>query len=281
MSTLPFRGSSSEVQRFGTDVAYFAFVNIGFYQSATGMMANLEHQNAIATNLSRQSVTGSRQSVTSFVVDKRFQPADNSSQASSKVEMKGDSLGVTTVSRIDFSQGPVTRTGSPLNVAIQGEAFFCVREKSGDITYTRNGNFYRDAEGNVLTDDGASLLRDGNSPLVVQDAYSVVIDSEGTIRDSQTANEIGKLALAHFDNPSEALKEGNFSRFVPHNQESVREGKKYSDKILQGHLEGGNAQPVIQMVNMIQTMRAYEANQKAIAAQDESTGRLLQTVGRA
>ncbi|MEZ0374891.1 MAG: flagellar hook-basal body complex protein, partial [Candidatus Sericytochromatia bacterium] len=67
----------------------------------------------------------------------------------------GISVGSTTT---DFSQGSIVQTKNQGDIALQGNAFFAAVDAAGKITYTRNGEFHFDDQGNLVTADGLFVL---------------------------------------------------------------------------------------------------------------------------
>jgi flagellar basal-body rod protein FlgG len=112
----------------------------------------------------------------------------------------------------DFAQGPLHQTGSPLDVAIEGDGFFQVTDPSGDILYTRAGNFSRNANGELVM-GSANVGRLLEPPITIpEDATDIVISAEGIVSvrqpGSPNLSQIGQTELAAFINPEGLLKRG-------------------------------------------------------------------------
>src|SRR5271156_1375246 len=120
-------------------------MNVGLYSGAAGMKVGEDYQQLIAENLSLQSVPGYRQSLPVFSTDP--QATTGPGQQSSS----GNTASVRMTRVTDFSQGPVQPTGNPYDAAIEGKAFFEVREADGTTTYTRNGSFSISPQGQLHT----------------------------------------------------------------------------------------------------------------------------------
>jgi len=235
------------------------------------MLANLAAQENISTNLARQSISGHRQRVAAFEVD-TTKLTDMAMRESRMPKVTAMNIPVYMKSALDFSQGPMMSTGDTLNLAIEGKSFFKVKASDGSVGYTRNGSFSRQLDGTVTTSDGAQLLMENGGALQVQSADKVTIHPDGRVFEGE--NEVGRIGLAYFSDPTASLTESGPSRFSATDGSEIA-GRAPSDKVVQGYLEGSNSNVVSQMVNMIQAVRAYESNQKAIASQDESTGKLI------
>ena len=254
-----------------------ACVNIGIYQSAAGMMATAQYQSQIASNLSRQVIPGHRQAVTAFEIDTSKSPKQ--SGASLPVGMMtAQGTPLTTVSRLDFTQGALIPSDDQLSVAIQGGSFFTVADEEGNISYTRNGQFKMAPDGSVRTNEGAKVLLEGGSPFQVVDKSTVQISSDGRV--SADGAEVGRLGLAHFANPGESLMESGPGRMVTRPNQEAIPGPQAGDRFAQGMVEGSNTNTVDQMVRMISVFRSYEANQKALNAHDENNRSILGAAGR-
>ncbi len=242
------------------------------------MRSNLDRQSVIAANLARQTIPGSHQSISAFEV-KDDTSVQNRGRGEVSPKVVSKNFQIHTEVATDFRSGPITQSGDPLHFAIQGkDSFFRVLDKNtGSELYTRNGAFYRANDGRVLTTDGDAVLTDAGTPMTVSSASKLEVDEQG--RAKLNGIEAGKLGIVHFENPSEALVDAGTGRYSL-TEESLRlPGMAPADIVLQRSLEYGNTDVVGSTISMMQTLRLYEANQKALAAQDESTGRLLRMVG--
>ena len=119
----------------------------------------------------------------------------------------------------------------------------------------------------------------GGSPITLDTskAGTVAIGADGTISIDGVSQS--SLGLAHFDNPSASLQPGAYGRFVSANSSDAKSGLAPNDHVLQGSLEQSNGNPVVQMANMIQAARIYEANSKSMKAVDDTQNQLITTLG--
>ena len=246
-------------------------MNVGLYSSAAGMRMGEAYQDLATENLSLQSVPGFRQSFPVFTTD----PTMVSTQAG--VANGGNPAAVRMTRMTDFSQGPVTPSGSPYHLAIQGQAFFQVKETDGTTSYTRDGAFELSPTGKLLTTDGAQVLSQGGAPVTISTAGGTPsIGPDGSIQ--VAGQQVGSIGLVHFKNAATSLQPAAAGRFVAPQHDAVQ-GLAANDQVMQGKLEGSNGNPVAEIANMIQAVRLYEANQKTIQAADSNQNQLINTLG--
>jgi flagellar basal-body rod protein FlgG len=186
--------------------------------------------------------------------------------------------------QLDLEQGSLENTGSPFDVAIEGQGFFRIRilDSVGDGTgYTRNGHFFlnRDGELVVGSRDGYRLEPSITIPPTAKD---VSISTTGLIEymqpGSNARQSAGQLQLTTFINP-QGLKTlgGNVFIQTPASGEPItaNAGRDGAGQIVQGFLEGSNVDPVKELVTLIKTQRAFELNSQSIQTADQA----LQTIG--
>lgn len=259
----------------------------GIYSSASGMLADQTRMDVLANNLANASTTGYKKD---YAVGRSFQDLllervgdrtpDGKIGPTAPVGPLGlGSFIVTTATRV--TSGNLRHTGNPLDVAIMGDGFFTVSTPHG-IRYTRQGAFVQDAEGMLSTLDGYRVLVGGQE--VGGRGVTLSINDEGVVLadgapvgplDIVTTAEIGLMkkeggTLWAPAGPADAVELVVPERSDPRGPFQVRAG----------FLESANVEPVLEMVDLITTMRSYEANQKALQAQDESLGKAVNEVGR-
>jgi flagellar basal-body rod protein FlgG len=170
-----------------------------------------------------------------------------------------------------YSQGNMMATQNALDVAISGDGFFQILQPDGTIAYSRDGSFKVSATGQVVTASGAQI-----QPAIVvpQNASSITIGADGTISVSLHGGgeqQLGQVQLARFLNPAGLLPIGqNLAKPTAASGQPVvsQPGQNGAGVLVQGALEASNVNVVEEMVNMIETQRAYEVNSKAISAAD-------------
>jgi flagellar basal-body rod protein FlgG len=174
---------------------------------------------------------------------------------------------------IIFTEGSFTETGNPLDVVIQGNGFFQVLQPSGELAYTRAGQFQFDQNGNVVTSSGMALQPQITIP---PDAQAVTIAPDGTVSytlpNQTAAQQAGQIQLANFQNPAGLNSLGN-NLYSPTDASGdavvgVPGGPQGMGALLQGYTEQSNVSVVDEFIDMIQTQRGYEANSKVVTAAD-------------
>jgi flagellar basal-body rod protein FlgF len=168
----------------------------------------------------------------------------------------------------DFRPGALLPTGNPLDLAIEGDAFFVVQTPAGE-RYTRNGAFKINSIGQLVTTEGYQVQSDGGGQILFQNNDSQIsITDEGEIRvreaaDSRSDVLRGKLRIVRFDQVSQLRKEGSslFSApagLVPQTPQPPQPPQSTQrTRVIQGALEQSNVRPVIEMARMIEITRSY------------------------
>jgi flagellar basal-body rod protein FlgG len=239
----------------------------------------------IANNVSNVNTTGYKKTRAEFqdLINQTFSsPGALGSQGT--IDPVGVQVGLGTrisATQRDFINGPIIQTANPLDMAIQGDGFFQIQLDNGQIGYSRDGSFKRDANGSIVTTDGYPLIPQMTIP---QDSTEITIGPNGSvsIRDS-TGNfqEIGQIQLARFANPAglEAQGRNLYSR-TPSSGDPIvgqlGQGEFAKTTIGQGFLENSNVQIVEELINLITAQRAFEANSKVMQAGDQ----MLQTINQ-
>jgi len=248
------------------------------YSAASGMVAQQMNMDNIANNLANANTTGFKMRRAQFqdlLYQNFIQPG--AAAGSQTIVPSGLQLGLGTraaSNEIIFTQGNFQETDNPLDLVIQGKGFFQVRRPSGEIAYTRAGNFQLDRDGNVVTSSGDPIEPQITIP---PEAQSVTIAADGTVSYSQTgqtASQIaGQIQLANFANPAglNSLGQNLFTPTDASGDATVGSpgGQEGLGTLMQGYVEGSNVSVVSEFINMIVSQRAYEANSKVVKAADE------------
>ncbi|MFT8736191.1 MAG: flagellar basal-body rod protein FlgG [Zymomonas mobilis] len=171
------------------------------------------------------------------------------------------------------TEGSLVNTGNALDLAVSGVGFFQIQLPDGTIGYTRAGNFQLSQDGQIVTDDGKPLIPNINIP---QNAEQVTIGEDGTVSvqlQGQTqSNQVGQIQTVRFINPAGLQATGQNLYIETQSSGQPQIGLPQQDGmgyILQGELEQSNVNIVQELVDMIETQRAYEVNSKMIKASDE------------
>jgi flagellar basal-body rod protein FlgF len=171
----------------------------------------------------------------------------------------------------DVSQGPVTQTGAPFDVALNGKGFFVVQTPQG-MRYTRDGHFSLDANGQIVNSNGYVLQGDGGAITITPDDGDIRIAPDGTV--SGRTGQLAKVRVADFADVTAMVKEGA-------NLYSTDQAAQVPAVIdmRQGALEGSNVQPVLEISHMIEVMRAYEATATLSKNQQDMKLEAVQKLG--
>lgn len=184
----------------------------------------------------------------------------------------GTGVRMTGTSR-EVTQGTMNNTGNPLDMAIEGEGYFQVTRPDGTIAYTRAGNFHLSPEGKIVTSEGMPLQPEIQIP---ENAQSITIGADGTVSVSLPGqveqSQVGKIEIARFVNPAGLQAIGNNLYMETTASGTAQTGAPTEEgrgAIRQSQLEMSNVNVVQELVDMIETQRAYEVNSKMISATDE------------
>ena len=251
--------------------------NAALHVARTGLDAQSARMRVIANNLANVNTTGFKRDRAEFetLAYQTMTMPGSPSSAENKYAVGlslGSGVNMTGTARIN-TQGALTTTDNPLDIAIEGAGFFQVARPDGTIGYTRAGNFNLSAEGKIVTGDGMPLQPEITVP---EGTTAITIGADGTVSaqlpGETTATELGKIEIARFVNPSGLAALGNnlFAETAASGTPQV--GPAAADgrgTIRQGSREGSNGNVVEALVAMIETQRAYEVNSKMISATDE------------
>lgn len=252
--------------------------------SKTGLDAQQTQMDVIANNLANVSTNGFKRSRAVFedlLYQNIRQPGAQSSQQTQLPSGLQLGTGVRPVSteRI-FTQGNLQQTGNPKDVAIQGNGFFQVLLPDGTTAYTRDGAFQVDNQGQLVTSSGYPIQPAVSLPA---NAQSMTIGRDGvisiTLPGSANATQVGSLQLATFINPAGMMAKGEnlyVESAASGTANTNTPGTNGAGLLSQGYVETSNVSVVEELVNMIQTQRAYEINSKAITTSDQMLQKLSQ-----
>lgn len=250
----------------------------------TGMTAQQTALDVVSHNLANVSTTGFKRNRADFqdlIYQNLRQVGGQTSDANQLPTGMHLGLGVNvgSISR-EFRQGALQNTSNAFDLAINGDGFFQVEMPDGTTTYTRDGSFRIDRDGRMVTSNGYPLVGGvSKNP----NAVSATIGTNGVVNFYDRAGNAagtGKLDLASFINPAgleplgdNLLRQSNASG-EPQTGDNTTGGA--FGEIKQGFLESSNVNVVTELVNMIQTQRAYEINSKAITTSDQMLQKLTQ-----
>jgi flagellar basal-body rod protein FlgG len=259
-------------------------MNRSLYIAATGMNAQQSQMDVISNNLANVSTNGfkgSRAVFEDLLYQTVRQPGANSTQTTELASGSQLGTGVQQVAteRL-YTQGNLSQTGNSKDVAINGNGFFQVAMPDGTTAYTRDGSFQASPTGQLVTSSGYPVTPAITLPT---NYTSLTIGSDGTVTVTQpgsTANTtVGQMQIATFANPAglDAKGENLFSETNGSGVPNVTTpGLNGGGTLQQGYVEASNVNVVQELVNMIQTQRAYEINSKAVTTSDQ----MLQTLSQ-
>ena len=221
----------------------------GLYIAASGMLAEQIRQDQIANDLANASTPGykgDRTAQRSFGDLLLANSANGAAVGRQSTAVQVDSI------ETDFSPKPARETGEPLDFAINGEGFFAVQTAQG-VRYTRNGQFSLDPQGRLVTAQGDPVL---------DTAGRAITATDGKV----DARRLGVVALTNPRKEGDSLVTGTPAGAA-------------AGTVRSGALEASGADAARSMVDMIASMRAFEAGQKVIQAIDETLGQAVSKVG--
>ena len=259
----------------------------GLYVAASGMITETNRTDTIANNLANAASSGYKRDEAvneefSPMLIKRINDAQDDEVTSFKgfrIEQGPPPVGMlglgscTAEIATDHSQGAMTVTGNPFDLAVSGEGYFAIQTPEG-VRYTRDGSFYRQANGALVTARGQAVLNEQNRPIVLPNSANITIGARGQIMDG--ANLVDTLQFVQFDDRRAALKQGD-NLYRP--QEGAQP-QAATGEIQQGMLERSNVNVAQEMVNLIHNYRIYEAGSRALVTQDSMTDKVVNDVGR-
>lgn len=173
--------------------------------------------------------------------------------------------------KTSFEQGPLEHTGDNLDIALQGQGFLTVVTPQG-MRYIRGGSFQVNSQGYLSTPEGY-ILMGSNGPVQVGSA-DFTVDKAGNVA---TANGVvNKLNVINFSDTNSLRKEGNDLFNTTAGSKAV----PFAGEVVQGSVEHSNVNIIKQMVNMMETNRNYESNQRVAKMFDDSLNKAVNDVGK-
>ena len=250
----------------------------------TGLDAQQMQLDVVSNNLANVRTTAFKRSRAVFE-DLMYQNLRQSGGQTSDQTRLPSGLHVGTGVRVVASerihtQGNLTKTDNPKDVAINGDGFFQVLMPDGSTAYTRDGSFQSDANGQLVTASGYPIQPGITLP---QNVTSLTIARDGVVSVTQAGSsatvQVGQLQLATFVNPA-GLESRGENLYVQTDASGeanqTAPGMNGGGLLSQGYVESSNVNVVEELVNMIQTQRAYEINSKAVQTSDQMLARLAQ-----
>jgi flagellar basal-body rod protein FlgF len=229
--------------------------------AASGMKARMESLDMLANNIANTNTAG-------FKADREF------------YNLYQSGLPVIEGKWTDFSQGTITQTGNPLDLALSGSGFFVINGPNG-IEYTRNGSFTISKSNQLATADDKTLrnTRDQGRPITVNPGQTITIDARGVV--TQAGQEIGQLEIASIPSAAGSLAKLGSSYFSLSNASPSGAPAPAEDaEVIQGSLEQSNVAPADSAVRLVSVMRQFEMLERAMRIGAEMNKQAVQDVAR-
>jgi flagellar basal-body rod protein FlgF/flagellar basal-body rod protein FlgG len=224
----------------------------GYYAACTALAARTQALDTIANNLANANTAGYRSEHNVFSAVLASAENGSGSDLSNAI----NNYGIVSGTSLDLSQGSLQKTGNPLDLAIQGSAFFAVQTANGTM-YTRNGGFQVSPTGQLITQSGDPVLGEKGPITMLPGPFA--ISSDGTI--SFNGAVAGKIRLVNFPAGTQITSEGSSYYSAPPKTETAAT----DSKVQQGALENSNVNPIISMVELITAQRTAESMQRALS----------------
>src|SRR3989344_3643123 len=252
-------------------------MNPALWVAKTGLDAQQTRMAVISNNLANVNSTGFKRSRAVFE-DLLYQNVRQVGSQSSQdtILRSGLSLGTgvrTVATEKLFTQGNLIQTGNPLDLAIEGRGFFQILQPDGTVAYTRDGSFQIDSQGQIVNSSGY-VLQPGIT--IPSSTKSISIGADGVVSvvtsTSSAPTQVGTVQLADFINPAglQPIGKNLLTETVASGSPQVgNAGLNGLGTLVQSSLESSNVNVVEELVNMIETQRAYEMNSKAIQTSDQ------------
>ena len=250
-------------------------MDASMWVAKTGLDAQQTRMNVISNNLANVNTTGFKRDRAVFedLLYQNIRQAGGQTSTSTQAPtglMLGTGVRIVATEKLNV-QGNMINSQNPLDVAISGEGHFQVTQPDGTTAYTRDGGFKVSATGQLVTSSGSPL-----SPALTipPNASTITIGRDGTVSvELNTGGQavLGQIQIARFLNPAGLMAAGqNLMKETPASgaPQVLQPGVNGAGNLMQGTLEASNVNVVEEMVNMIETQRAYEINSKAISAVD-------------
>jgi flagellar basal-body rod protein FlgG len=250
------------------------------YTAATGMEALQTKLDVIANNMANINTTGFKKDRANFEdVFYRQYRLPGAEDADGNRTSTGIEVGLgsrVSSTQSNHEQGSFETTNNQLDLAIEGDGFFQVRNPNGGFYYTRAGNFGINAQGNLVlgsANNGYLLEPSVNIP---PEATDIVVTADGQVQirttDSPNLQTVAQLQLAKFINPDGLLKLGDnlYQKTDASGDETLSNpGQQGFGNVRQGFLEASNVEPVTELIDLITTQRAFELNSQVVQAGDQ------------
>jgi flagellar basal-body rod protein FlgG len=253
----------------------------GFYTAAAGMLAQQRRTDMLTNNMANANTPGFKEDQSTIRSFPEMLLQRMNEEKNGGPQIGSLSTGVYMQEAIPrFIQGDIRETGNKTDMALidfnKGAVFFTVQDPSGQLRYTRNGNFTLDAEGYLTAGNGQYILDNNNKPIQLTSDQFTVSDT-GLITGAN--GEQRQLGIGFSDNPDlQLIKEGNGLLRTENGTPLANAAGQF--KLQQGYLEQSNVDISKAMTDMLTAYRSFEANQKILQAYDRSMDKVANEVGK-
>ena len=269
----------------------------GLESCANGMLALMDANDNTANNLANVNTIGYKKGSIRFkdVMDSAIYTQAESVLRNDATRHLGSlSMGSEAFSYThDFSQGALTKTDNPYDLAIEGDGFFKVQDSDGKFSYTRNGSFTVNRDNYLVTKQGEYVMDTQNKrvrmipedidPDLIRDKIEIVIGENGNIEMNSGMQKFPMQTIGIWDfSDKDDLFEVSDTRFIPKSPDENPELRSEKFSVQQGMLELSNTNVIKEMINTISTTRNYESLAKVVSTNNDllttavSVGRLRQ-----
>ncbi|WP_407527460.1 flagellar basal-body rod protein FlgF [Methylobacterium oryzisoli] len=237
----------------------------GLYVALSAQMALEKRLTTVAHNVANAATAGFRAEETKFE-----QILAGSKTGPVAFATAGDSY-------ISRRAGPTIRTDAPLDVAVQGDAWLAVQGPKGPL-YTRDGRMTMDANGRLRSVAGQPILDPGGSPILLDPlAGPPVIGRDGSIQ--QNGNQVGAVGLFTIDATSSLTRAASGAVASSQPARPVQDFSRLG--VIQGHIEGANVNPVLELTKLIGIQRAFDNAATTVAESESSLQSAIRSLGSA
>lgn len=237
-------------------------MDLAGYVALTRQSGLMREMQSVANNIANVSTTGFRREGVIFAEEVKALPLEGGAVAMTSARARFT----------DQAQGALEQTNGTLDLALEGDGYFTVMTPRG-MRLTRAGAFGRDADGQIVTADGYTLLDEGGGAIAIPfEAKHIGVAADGTV--SADGEPIAKVGVVTVEDQTKLFRESGTlfrSDAAPAPAEHA--------KVLQGFLENSNVNPILEISRMIEVQRAYEYGQKLMDQEDARIRLVVRTLG--
>ncbi|MDA5193218.1 flagellar basal-body rod protein FlgF [Govanella unica] len=233
-------------------------MDVSLYVGLSHQMAMRRNIDIIANNMANMNTTSFKKEAMIFQ-EYMVTMKDTAIPAARKVSYVQDKAVIR-----DFIEGKFRPTENPLDLSLNGQNFFQVRQADGSIRYTRNGHFSLSPNGTLVTSSGLPVLDRGGSTIqFLPEDNEINVAPDGTVS-TKSRGDIGQISVVSFANLGQLEKTGDSLFSSP---QTPTPSQNYS--VMRGMIEDSNVEPIIEMTNMINVSRQYQMMARSLEDQQD------------